>query len=299
LNPFKAARGQTEDAWNAVAVKVAESTKHLKKKEGRIELSGNALRVYLSKQMGEGSKFDNYKKQLKAEATLSGQAGMLSNHETLEFNKLEELAAMKKEAQEDSASLRDDKALLKSIKDDQMNDQIYARAMAKPEFKNELFRALNKKRKKLEVKIDALMTASKKPRQEVVAQLDDDERQTLQRHAELKAEKKSAGEGTTDAYDSDENANRGNQKKGRFNETLAAIINLESKATQPRVDTVLEKTLAEWLQDKMASRKVQQQAPEMQDIATRLKKLDDAEASGLITKEERAQHRARILSSSF
>jgi len=300
LNPFKAARGQAEESWNTVAARVVESTKDLTKKEGRIELCGHALRVFLAKQMAEGSKFGNYKRQLKAEGTLSGQAGLLSNHETLEFNMLDQLAGMKKEAQEDNASLKDDKNLLKSIKDDQMNDQIFARAMAKPEFKAEMFKTLNKKRKKLEIKIDALVSASKRPRAEVVAsQLDDEERKTLQRHEELKAERRSSNEGTTDGYDSDDNANRTNQKKGRFHETMAAISNMETKMSRPQEETVLEKTLTEWLLQKMDSRRAQQHAPQIQDIATRLKKLDDAKKMKLITNEEHAAQRERILSSSF
>ncbi len=300
LNPFKAVRGQAEEAWNTVACKVVESTKELSKKEGRIELSGNALRVFLAKQMHESSKFGNYKKQLKAEGTLSGQAGMLSNHETLEFNLLDQLAGMKKEAQEDTASLKDDKNLLKSIKDNQMNDQIYARAMAKPEFKAELFKALNKKRKKLEIKIEALVTASKRPRAEVVAlQLNEEERKTLQRHEELKAERRSNNEGTTDGYDSDDNANRSNQKKGRFHETLEAISTLEAKTSRPQEESVLERTLTQFLLQKMDGQMVQQQAPQMHDIATRLKRLDEAKAQKIITPEEHAVQRARILNSSF
>lgn len=300
LNPFRAVRGQAEEAWKNVAEKVADSTKELTRKEGRIELGGNALRVFLAKQMHENSKFGNYKKQLKAESALSGQAGMLSNHETLEFNLLDQLAGMKKEAQEDTASLKDDKNLLKSIKDNQMNDQIYARAMAKPEFKAEMFKALNKKRKTLEIKIEALITASKRPRAEVVAlQLSEEERKTLQRHEELKVERRSNNEGTTDAYDSDDNANRSNQKKGRFHETLAAISNLEAKTSRPQEETVLERTLTQWLLQKMDGRTVQQQAPQMQDIKTRLKRLDEAKAQNIITQEEHAAQRARILSTSF
>lgn len=120
LNPFKAARGETEAAWDEVAARVAESSKHLTKKNGRIDLNGSALRVYLSKQMSDTSGFGSYKKRLREEATTSGQAGTLNSHLTKEYSDLEKIEAMKKDAQEDSANLKDDKALLKGIKDNQM-----------------------------------------------------------------------------------------------------------------------------------------------------------------------------------
>jgi hypothetical protein len=297
LNPFSAARGQCEEAWNNVAAEVAKSTKHLSKKKGRIELSGAALRVYLSKQMSDSSAYGSYKKQLRAESTLSGQAGTLSNHATLEYNLLDKLDAMKKEAQEDNAVLKDEKALLKSIKDNQMNDQIYARAMAKPEFKDTLFKTLNKQRKKLEIKIEALIASNKRPRKEVVEQLDDEERALLSRHDELKADKQAKGETTTDGYDSDDNANRGNQKKSRFKDTLDAIMNLEKVTSQPRGVSEFEKTLTDWLQHKMA--RDQQEAPQTQDVETRLRKLDEALARKVITDAEHRKQRENIIKSSF
>jgi len=133
----------------------------------------------------------------------------------------------------------------------------------------------------------------------VALQLNEEERKTLQRHEELKAERRSNNEGTTDGYDSDDNANRSNQKKGRFHETLEAISTLEAKTSRPQEESVLERTLTQFLLQKMDGQMVQQQAPQMHDIATRLKRLDEAKAQKIITPEEHAVQRARILNSSF
>ena len=298
LNPFRAARGQTEEAWTKVAESVAESTKHLTRKEGKIQLSGNALRVYLTKQLGDEKHFGSYKKKLRDEATTSGHTGKLSDHETKEYTELERIDAMKKESQEEGASLKADKDMLKQIKDTQMNDEIYKAAMAKPEFKAMLFKTLSKKRKALEIKIEGLVAASKKPRTEVVANdLDEEERKMLQRHEDLKAEKRARNESTTDGYDSDDNANRGQQKKGRFQQTMAAITNLEAMSQQQRPETALEKTLMRWLEAKMAQPNSVPDADT--DLQKRLQRLDAALEAKVISKEEHKQQRARILASAF
>jgi len=297
LNPFKAERGKTDEAWDKIASNVAETTKLLSKKQGRIDLSGAALRVYVSKQLGKGSKFANWRNQLREEGQLSGQAGLLSNHETEEFNKLAELAAMKDEAHAESAAITDEKKLLKRIKDDQMNDEIFNKAMAKPEAKTAMFKVLNKKRKKLEIKIEALMSASKKSRGDVVASmLEPDEVLTLEKHETMKAEKRQRNSSTEDTYDSDENANRSGQKKGRFYETLAAIQKLEC-ASKPQEDTIaLTAALTQWLQHKVERA---EQVQEEQSLHARLKKLLDAKESGVITAEEYQTTRAKIIASSF
>lgn len=126
-----------------------------------------------------------------------------------------------------------------------------------------------------------------------LSRLDEEERKVLSRHEELKAERKAEGRTTTDGYDSDDNANRGNQKKGRFHQTLAAITHLDAQSQQPRPETNLEKTLMRYMEAKMM--------PEANSVPleTRLKKLDDALEAKVITKEEHKRQRQRIIESAF
>jgi hypothetical protein len=295
LNPFAAQRGQVEQTWDTVAEKVADSTKHLTKKQGKIELSGHALRVFLAKQMGMDSKFCSWKTKLQEESTKSGQAGMLSNHDTVEYQLLDQLAAMKQQTAEESAALSEGKALLKSIKDDQLNDEIFKKCMKSEPAKKELFRVLNKKRKVLEIKIDALAKARKESRQEVLSYLDPEERLTLEKHEELKAERRLSNQTTTDNYDSDENANRGIGKKARFHETNAAVQQLMSKVAEQPSETALERALTQWLTHKMQMQ--MQTRSEGASVQERLTSLESMKERRLVKEDEYTTQRKRILDS--
>ncbi len=295
MNPFAAQRGQVEQTWDTVAEKVADSTKHLTKKQGKIELSGHALRVFLAKQMGMDSKFCSWKTKLQEESTKSGQAGMLSNHDTVEYQLLDQLAAMKQQTAEESAALSEGKALLKSIKDDQLNDEIFKKCMKSEPAKKELFRVLNKKRKVLEIKIDALAKARKESRQEVLSYLDPEERLTLEKHEELKAERRLSNQTTTDNYDSDENANRGIGKKARFHETNAAVQQLMSKVAEQPSETALERALTQWLTHKMQMQ--MQTRSEGASVQERLTSLESMKERRLVKEDEYTTQRKRILDS--
>jgi hypothetical protein len=301
LNPYIAPRGQSDQYWNRVASEVANSTKHLSKKEGRIELTGHALRVYMTKQLAKGSKYDNYRSRQKQEATLSGQAGMLSNHETEEFRLLDQIVGMKKDALEAHEDILEKKKVLKDIKDKQMNDEIYKKAMASEEGKTAMFKQLHRRSKNIEKKIEILQQASKHSatRADIMAtQLDEQERWVLNKHDALKQDKRGRGETTTDGFDSEDNANRSNSKKGRFHETLRAIDQLQAKVSSDlHAETAVEKMLTEWLQRRLDGGA--QQPVEVNNLEVRLKRLDEALERKVVTKEEHSKQRERILSESF
>jgi hypothetical protein len=299
MNPWKAGRGKTEDAWDQVAKNVRESTKHLTKKEGKIELNGHALQVFLAKQLNPKSKYQSYKAKLGTEATLSGQAGMLNSHETKEFELLQTIESMKSDVKEEKTQLAGYKAAQASLKDGQMNDQIYNILMTNPEGQLSMFKLLSKKRKKLDIKIDALVEASKNKtsREDVIAnKLDAYERQILEKYETMKADRRQRQDTTSDGHDSDENANRSNGKKARFHETINAINSMASQLQAPAGESPFEKALLQLITKKL---EVTDAAISTDSMKLRLSRLAVALSDGLITPEEHAMQRQRIIASSF
>jgi hypothetical protein len=296
LNPFKAPRGTSDDAWNHLADEVCKSTNHLTKKQGRIELRGNALRVYVHKQFGKDSKYMDYKAEVRKETTQSGQTGLLNSHQQAEYALLDQLFAMRDEANEESVAIKEHKALLQDLKDNQMSDAIVKKAMATEAGQKELLRTLNKKRKKLEIKIEGLKESSKLTREQVVStRLSADEVQLLKRHEDVKAQARQENRTTTDdGYNSDENANRSSQKKGRFHETLLAMQQVSAKANEPLPESALERCLQQWI-----TRSLQEGSTEapVQSVESRLAKLSDLKSKSLVTDAEYEAQRTRILES--
>jgi hypothetical protein len=295
LNPFRAPRGQAVEAWNRVAEEVKKSTQCLPKKEGRIEIGGHALQVFLGKQLRPDSKWASYKKQLHNEATLSGQAGFLTPHEIEEFGLLEEIDDMKKQVKADKDSCMGEKKLLQTIKDEQLNDEIYAACMATPAAKLHMLKKLNKQRKDITLKLEGMKAAGAKP-EELEMKLTDQERKVLQLLARAKKESKSATSGTdANAEDSDVSDDCGRRgKRARLEDTMSSISKLGEKmhsAIQKPTDA--EQAIAEFFRARAVSTQVQKPWRE------RLKNLDEALHQGDITKAEHAILRQRILNDAF
>jgi hypothetical protein len=297
VNPYKAPRGQSDEYWSRVAVEVGKSTSKLTKKEGRIDLNGTALRVYVNKQLGKGSKYMDYKAKVRDEASKSGQTGMLSSHEKDEYGALDQLASMKAEANEEMVAVKEHKDVLRALKEDQLNDAIVKKAMSSEAGQKELMRTLDKKRKKLEIKIDALKEAHKLSRDAVVTtKLSEDDQCILRRYAEVKeAARKGTGESGVTEYDSEDNANRGIKKRGVFHQTLAALQQVDAKASEPLPETPLERALQQWLQNQLEQHP---QHPSAEDeVERRLEKLEDLKKRKKITEAEYSAQRSRILDS--
>ena len=237
-----------------------------------------------------------YKAKAREEATVSGQTGMLSSHEKEEYGALDQLASMKAEANEEMVAVKEHKEVLKALKDDQLNDAIVKKAMSSEAGQKELLRTLNKKRKKLEIKIDALKDAHKLSRDAVLTtKLTEDDRSVLRRYAEVKeATNKGTGDSAVTDYDSEDNANRSNKKRGVFYQTLAAMQQVDAKASQPLPETPLEKALQQWLQVQL-----EQQHPSTaeNDLDRRLEKLEELKRRKTITDAEYSAQRTRILDS--
>ena len=215
------------------------------KREGKIDLSGHALRVYVQKQLGKDSKYQKWKAKMRAEATVSGQTGArgISDHEKEEYTELERIEEMKKDAAEAQVEIKDHKTLLKSIKDQQLGDEIWRKAMASEEGKKASLKSLSKQAKAVETKIKVLTDASKgtSRRSDIVAgHLSQNEIWILNKHEELKAERKAAaGTGTEESvYDSDENANRGGHKRSAFRATNDAILRMQQSMHTPRLQQI-------------------------------------------------------------
>lgn len=123
--------------------------------------------------------------------------------------------------------------------------------------------------------------------------LNEDDQSVLRRYAEVKeAAKKGTGDSAVTDYDSEDNANRGNRKRGVFYQTLAAIQQVDAKASQPLPETPLEKALQQWLQGQLEQHQSADDA-----VERRLEKLGDLKKRKIITDDEYSAQRTRILES--
>ena len=110
----------------------------------------------------------------------------------------------------------------------------------------------------------------------------------------MKAQARQENRTTDNGYDSDENANRSSQKKGRFHETLVAMQQVSAKANEALPESALERSLQEWITWSMQQGSTE--AP-VQSVESRLAKLSDLKSKSLVTDAEYEAQRTRILES--
>ncbi len=130
----------------------------------------------------------------------------------------------------------------------------------------------------------------------MTTKLSDEDQSILRRYAEVKeAARKGAWDSGVTEYDSEDNANRGNKKRGVFHQTLAALQQVDAKASQPLPETPLERALQQWLQSQLEQHP---QHPSAEDeVEKRLEKLEDLKKRHMITDAEYSAQRTRILDS--
>jgi hypothetical protein len=306
-NPFKVARGKTTEAWDAIAIECKKATQHLSVKDGRIDLSGHDIQVWIGKQLKPDSKFFSWRRQLAAEATQSGQTGQLSNHETKEYDLLAQILDLKNNVQAEREAAQETKAKSEAIKNGQMNDEIYQWAMASEVQRPQALRTLNKKRKEISIKMQALKDAGAKTAEEQVAKLSESDRNALRLWERYKTENSSAA----DDYDSDENANRSGKKRRTLEQSIQAISQMGATMAQlATAPNATELALQRYLEFKMA-RGVDELCPQraappsqeptsqLRNLQSRLKFLSDARKEGIITEEEHDEQRRAMISESF
>jgi hypothetical protein len=306
-NPFSVQRGKTKETWEAIAEECKKSTKHLSVEEGKVDLSGHDIQVWVGKQLNPDSKFASWKKQLAQEASTSGQTGMLSNHETKEYEMLATIHDLKASAQTEKDAMNDAKKKSEAVKNCQMNDEIYAWAMASDVQRPQAFRTLNKKRKEIAIKMEAFKEVGARTKEEQLAKLSDADRDVLKYWEQCRQERQDTSTGA-DEYDSDENANRSGRKRRTLEQSMNAISKMGSSMAQiAATPTATETALQRYLEFKMnggAARHCEQEQPlqgttHIQNLQSRLKFLNDAHEQGIITKSEHAEQRKIIIAESF
>jgi hypothetical protein len=183
LNPYQAKRGSVEDAWNEVAKQCAESTKHVSKRDGKIDVDGHGLQVYV------GNQLKIFKAMARRQASESGQTGMMSDHDREEYNILMQISTNKDSVAAAKEAEKTEKELLDSIKAGQLGDAIYAKAMLTEPIKNAYIKELNKRRRTIQLRYDAIKEANKTlSDDQVFAKLSDDDRCMLQQITKVRRE---------------------------------------------------------------------------------------------------------------
>ena len=214
---------------------------------------------------------------------------------------MERIEGMKKEAADAQEGIRNDKQVLKSLRDNQLNDTIWEKAMASEGGKTSMFRSLAKQAKQIETKIKVLVTAAKgtKTRDDIIGDhLTEQDMWVLNKHAALHSERRSSA--VSDSYDSDDNANRGGHKRARFGDAMKAFGEMGNKLLAPLPPTEFEKTVQEWLKRKMQTETAAVSAAEpLVDTETRLAKLKQFLDQGILTQAEHDTRRAQIIESGF
>ena len=296
LNPFGAKRGHTDAAWADVAKHCAESTKNVSRQKGKIDVSGHGLQVYIGAQM----------KLMRAKAATetkqSGQTGQLSNHETEELDLLQQIHARKQYILDSKDAERGEKELLDNIKAGQLGDAIYNKAMQKEPVKNKYIQALNRKRKTVQTRYEAIKDANKSCSDEqCLAKLSVEDRDVLLMWAKAKQE----GHATTGKEDSDSDSadedirgGRGGKKKATVVNAIAEMSGVGPMMLQAMKEiSPLEQQMTEYYRMKACAAQVAA-APDM-TVAARLARLQQALDSKVITAEEHTEHRQRIIKEAF
>jgi hypothetical protein len=293
LNPFAAKRGSTDAAWNEVAAKCAESTKNATRKGGRIDVSGHGLQVYVGGQM------KIMKGKALKEETQSGQGGLMSNHEKEEWGLLQQIYERKKERSDSKVVEKEEKDTLTKIKQDQLGEAIYQKAMKKEPIKNVYIKALNRKRKKVQVRYDAIKDANKACSDEqCLAKLCEEDRSVILMWAKAKKDGNVVTTGNEDSIEDssdDELRRKGGKKKENVVDAIANLAGVGPMLLEAmKVETPLEQQMTQYFQRKAAAA---HGARSDMTVQARLDRL--AAAKSLMTAEEYAAQRLRILSESF
>jgi hypothetical protein len=236
------------------------------------------------------------------ESTKSGQTGMLSNLEVTELDLLRQIYSRKKEVSESKDAEKGEKDLLEKIKGDQLGDAIYAKCMLTEPMKNKYIKALNRKRKRVQIRYDAIKDANKSLNNEqVLAKLAPDDREALLMWAKAKADgNATTGKDESNSDSTDDGTRRkGGRKKAGVVDSIVKMSSVGSEMLEAlRVQTPLEVQMTEYYRAKAAAAQSgSQTGVTLQSIEERLKRLDGCK--GFITPEEYAVQRKRILDESL
>lgn len=285
LNPYSAKRGSTEEAWNEVARKCAESTKNVSKQDGRIDVNGHGLQVFV------GNQLKAMKKIAQSESTESGQTGKMSDHERKEFDLLSQIYDKKQSISAAKEIEKNEKELLDNIKAGQLGDAIYAKAVGSEPIKAAYIRELNKKRKSVQLRYEALRDANKKmSEEEAIQTLSENDRAILLQYAKVK--KDGHVETTTDADFDDDGRDPRDKKKATVMQSIASIASMGNSVVEAmQKPTELEAAMLQYYRTKTANRE--------QQLDTRLERLGAARTSGMITESEYDTLRSKILAEYF
>jgi hypothetical protein len=296
LNPFAAKRGHTDAAWAEVAKSCADSTKHVSRHKGRIDVSGHGLQVYIGQQM----------KLMRAKAATetkqSGQTGQLSNFETEELELLQQIHARKQSIVDSKDAERGERELLDNIKAGQLGDAIYKKAMLKEPVKNKYIKTLNRKRKTVQTRYEAIKEANKSfSDEQCLAKLSGEDREVLL----LWAKAKHDGHTTTgkedsdsDSYDEDIRGGRGGKRKATVVDSIAEMSAVGPMMLQAMKHiTPLEQQMTEYYRMKACA--AQGAAAPGMTVEARLARLQQAKDTKVITAEEYSAQRERIIREAF
>jgi hypothetical protein len=311
-NPFAALRGKTTEAWAAIADECRKSTSHLSYEQGKIDLSGHDIQVWIGKQLKPETKYASWKKMLAQEASTSGQTGLLSDHETKEFNLLAQIDDMKGMVQTEKDAMSEAKKKSEMVKNCQMNDEIYQWAMASEVQRPQALRSLNKKRKEIQIKMNTMKELGTRTKEEQLAQLSEADRNVLKYWDKCREQRPETSTGGDD-YDSDENGNRSGRKRRTLEDSMNAISRMGSSIAQlAATPTATEKALERYLEYKIsggaATKSVQEGTEELcasvgkdakAQLKHRLQFLEDAYVEGIITKLEHDEQRQAIIQQHF
>jgi hypothetical protein len=301
LNPFACKRGQTDAAWIDVARSCADSTKHVERQKGKIDVSGHGLQVYVGHQM------KLMRAKASKETTESGQTGQLSNFEREELDLLQQIYDRKKSIVDSKDAEKGERELLDNIKAGQLGEAIYKKAMLKEPIKNKYIRNLNRKRKTVQTRYEAIKEANRSCNDEqCLAKLSTEDRDVLVLWARAKAEGHAATTGKegsdSDSGDEDRRGGKGGRKKTAVVDAIADVSGVGPMMLQAMQQiTPLEQQMTEYYRIKACAAQAPAEgvpAP-LRSIADRLDRLKAAKDAEVITEAEYSAQRERIIKDAF
>lgn len=286
LNPFGCKRGTTDAAWKEVAMKCADSTKHVSKKNGKIDVSGHGLQVYVGGQLKE------MKKKFGEESKESGQTGKLSDLERAEYDLLAQIYDRKREIKDSKEAEKGEKDLLDKIKADQLGEAIYHKAMQSEPVKNKYIKNLNRKRKTVQTRYEAIKSANKALNDEqCLNKLPAEDRDVLVMWA--KAKKDGHAKSGRDNSDSDSSDDDGAGKGGKKKATVVDSIANMSSVGNMMIEALSKQSPLEMQMEEYYRRKATAMATVT--VESRLARLKSALDNNVISVDEYDAQRARII----
>jgi hypothetical protein len=230
------------------------------------------------------------------QATESGQTGMMSDHDKDEYNLLMQICTAKEQLLEAKEAEKTEKDFLDNIKAVQLNDAIYAKAMKTEPMKRAFIAELNRRKKKIQVRYEAIKAANKSfSDDQIVAKLSDEDKAVLAQITKAKKDGLLQSATDKDSEDDDDGVNKGGRKKGTVIESIGNVQSMGREIVEAfQKPTALELQMAEYFRAKTKSARAVDQSLEQ-----RLHNLQEANDCGTITKEEYRTLRAQILKEHF